>query len=419
LKKIVVDMKIKIIALLAVLTVTIPAFSRAQATTPAFSVILHFNHPYGDMPQAGLVADQAGNLYGTTVAGGIGTECSPTNCGTVFKLTRPAPGKSAWTYRVLHHFRNGSDGAFAFAPLYIAGNGVIFGTTQIGGHAGTVFKMTPAAGGTYTYRVIHVFSGGIRDGEFPIGGVALDGQGAVYVPATEGGAQGLGALMKLTPAAGGKYTPQLLRTMYASTGSRPSATMLPVGNTLYGMTEEGGNHNVGVVYSLTRPPQGTALWTYKVLHTFAGYPTDGQFGRSKLVRVNSLLYGTTIQGGVNNIGVIFAQSLPTAGRPNGVYKVVHHFDFPEGGNIYSSLISFNGSLYGVASSNGAYNKGTVFRFTPYSPGHPAKFTVLHSFNGTDGEDPMGILTPGPNGMLYGTTSRGGLHNGGTVFAVRP
>ena len=91
----------------------------------------------GDHPGAGVVMDKAGNLYGTTIAGGSGCDC-----GVVYKL---APGKNGeWTYTVLHTFV-GSDGAEPDANLILGDKGNLFGTTATGGSGGygVVFEITP------------------------------------------------------------------------------------------------------------------------------------------------------------------------------------------------------------------------------------------------------------------------------------
>ena len=89
-------------------------------------------------PQAGLIFDKNGNLYGTTLAGGT------YNGGTVFELT-PAGG-GGWTEQVLHSFnKNGTDGYYLWASLIFDGAGNLYGTTWVGGTYGngTVFELSP------------------------------------------------------------------------------------------------------------------------------------------------------------------------------------------------------------------------------------------------------------------------------------
>jgi uncharacterized repeat protein (TIGR03803 family) len=95
----------------------------------------------GANPIAGLIADNTGALYGTTQGGGTG------NAGTVFKLTPPAKGQTAWTETVLYNFCSQpscSDGLSPQTGLIADERGTLYGTTLSGGSsgAGTVFKLT-------------------------------------------------------------------------------------------------------------------------------------------------------------------------------------------------------------------------------------------------------------------------------------
>lgn len=91
----------------------------------------------GEFPYAGLIADAQGALYGTTEGsiGGGGTLGCPIggNCGTVFKLTPPATGQTAWTETVLYSFTGGTDGANSNARLIADKNGALYGATEYGG----------------------------------------------------------------------------------------------------------------------------------------------------------------------------------------------------------------------------------------------------------------------------------------------
>jgi uncharacterized repeat protein (TIGR03803 family) len=169
----------------------------------------------GATPLAGLIADNRadnrGALYGTTAGGGTG------NNGTVFKLTPPAKGQTAWTETVLYHFTGGSDGSLPYAGLIADNSGALYGTTQQGGSGcppngcGTVFKLTPSAKGqtAWTETVLYRFTGG-SDGATPRAGLFADKQGVLYGTTTVGGGQsgcpqftalfvGCGTVFKLTP----------------------------------------------------------------------------------------------------------------------------------------------------------------------------------------------------------------------------
>jgi uncharacterized repeat protein (TIGR03803 family) len=138
----------------------------------------------GGDPQAGLIFDSAGNLYGTTYSGGSYSYTA----GVVFELTPSANGQ--WTETVLHDFGTGTDGANPTAGLIFDAAGDLYGTTVGGGNpgsgcngygklCGTVFELTPGANGQWTETVLYRFNGG-NDGANPYGGVVFDSAGNLY-----------------------------------------------------------------------------------------------------------------------------------------------------------------------------------------------------------------------------------------------
>jgi uncharacterized repeat protein (TIGR03803 family) len=175
------------------------------------TVLYHFTGGSdGSLPYAGLIADNSGALYGETQQGGSG--CPQVNgCGTVFKLTPSAKGQTAWTETVLYRFTGGSDGATPRAGLIADKQGVLYGTTTVGGGqspclrrsavgCGTVFKLTPPAKGqtTWTETVLYRFKGATSDGSVPFGGLIADNSGALYSTTGVGGTASLGTVFKLT-----------------------------------------------------------------------------------------------------------------------------------------------------------------------------------------------------------------------------
>ena len=138
----------------------------------------------GEYPEAGLVQDAAGTLYGTTYQGGT------SNFGTAFKLTKA--GKKI----VLHNFAGGSEGAYPYAGLVSDGVGNLYGTTYQGGplNRGTVFKIDTAG----RLTVLHSFEGG-TDGANPYAGLILDKAGNLYGTTEYGGASGQGTVFKIGP----------------------------------------------------------------------------------------------------------------------------------------------------------------------------------------------------------------------------
>src|SRR5664280_601677 len=190
------------------------------------------------------------SLYGTTLGGG--TYYS----GTVFELTPAAGG--GWTEKVLHNVNeNGTDGALPRAPLIFDAAGNLYGTTEYGGtyydsDLGTVFELTPAAGGGWTEKVLHNFGIG-RDGTDPLAGLIFDAAGNLYGTTEYAGNYGGGTVFEWTPAAGGGWTETVLHSFGNGTdGYSPSAGLIfdAAGN-LYGTTPHGGTYEGGTVFEVT------------------------------------------------------------------------------------------------------------------------------------------------------------------------
>lgn len=196
-------------------------------------------------PEAGLIVDQKGALYGTTMA------------GNVFKLTPPAPGRTKWTFKSLYNLGVGQDGGPLSPGTLLAGkNGVLYGTQKFGNgpaNAGAVFQLAPGKHGTWTATTIYRFAGG-SDGLYPYAGVIADGAGNLY-GTTAGDAQTyFGTVFKLTPPAkkGGNWTKT---TLYAFTGgqdgSGPFAPLIfGMGGGLYSTTTAGGSFGNGTVFEI-------------------------------------------------------------------------------------------------------------------------------------------------------------------------
>ncbi len=148
-------------------------------------------HSFGSVaqglyPMGNLVADSSGNLYGTTEEGG-----SSQGWGTVYELVRPVPPKTAWTEIVLYSFTGGADGSTPLAGLIFDDAGNLYGTTSQGGTAGagTVFELAAPTtpGGAWTENVIHSFQGGAADGATIETEVVWDHSGNLYGVTLQGG----------------------------------------------------------------------------------------------------------------------------------------------------------------------------------------------------------------------------------------
>jgi uncharacterized repeat protein (TIGR03803 family) len=309
--------------------------------------ILHsFAGSDGEDPVAGVTADSAGDLYGTTISGGTD------GYGVVFEVATDG------AETVLHSFKGGKDGMVPYAGLLLNG-GNFYGTTFYGGgnyrctaqlSCGTVFKLTPDG----TMTVIHAFSGG-NDGGNPWAGLIADAAGDLYGTTTAGGtgdcSSGCGTIFEIT--SGGKEK-VLHSFLNGNDGFEPEGVLTEdaKGN-FYGTTVEGGSSSAGTIFKLAADGNET------VLYSFTG-GSDGAYPDSALIMDSAgNLYGTTPQGGDigYGYGTIFRLS------PGGKLKVLHAFCYdcktgrePAGGVIADQ----EGNLYSTATVAGRYNAGTVF-----------------------------------------------------------
>ena len=147
--------------------------------------------PDGSFPYGALLFDGAGHIYGTTYYGG------DSGLGTVYGLTRDDGGN--WIEQVLYSFESGQDGNSSISNVVSDNAGNLYGTTSEGGLGScTIFKLSPSEGGTWTESLPHLFAGS-PDGAFPYAGMVGDGSGVFYGATVHGGADGEGAIYKFTP----------------------------------------------------------------------------------------------------------------------------------------------------------------------------------------------------------------------------
>jgi len=318
---------------------------------------------YGFYPLAGLIFDATGNLYGTTYYGGAH------GYGTVFELTPAASG--GWSEKVLHSFdKNGKDGYFPDANLVFDAAGNLYGTTNLGGFysVGTVFELTPGDDGSWTEKVLHSFDNSFnfngRDGFYPEAGLIFNASGNLYGTTLYGGVYGDGTVFELRPNENGSWTERVLHSFNTNgkDGYYPYAGLiLDAAGNLYGTTYAGGADDYGTVFELT-----AGGWAEKLLHSFSDQGTDGYNPYAGLVLdAGGNLYGTTLNGGAHNSGTVF-ELTPIAGE-HWTEKVLHHFahDGRDGVNPYAGLIFDGaGNLYGTTAEGGTYDDGTVFELTP-------------------------------------------------------
>lgn len=371
--------QLQIPAVAAVVALTLAAARPAIAQT---ETVLHsFTGQDGSLPGQRLTADNAGNLYGSTV-GNSGY------FGSVFEL--PPTGQLKVLYRLTQNR------LFTTGKLVLT-HGALYGVDQTGGDFGdgSIFELTPSGG----FTVLYSFTGE-GDGAYP-NGVVSDAQGNFYGTTNRGGAFGQGTVFEFTPGSG-------VTALYSFTGRADGGESFdsalyrdPQGN-LYGTTMyDGGIISLGVVFKVT--PNGVE----SVLHTFTG-GSDGAHPKGSLISDGKgNLYGTTSSGEGLGGGTVFR--ITTAG----VLTVLHTFSGSDGYDPNAGLaMDAEGHLFGTTFSGGSSNDGVVFEINAEDTE-----TVLHDFSGSDGATPYSGLIIGQHGDLYGTTGFGGAFDQGTVFEV--
>jgi uncharacterized repeat protein (TIGR03803 family) len=415
---------------LAVLCIGSPALAASGE-----AVIYNFKGGVdGASPIGGVIADKAGILYGTTFNAGS------SNYGTVFKLAPPAAGGSSWTKTTIHTFVTAPEGKWPQDTLVADSAGALYGTTQNSGShgAGTVFKLTPPApGGTaWTFTVLYSFAAG-GDGANAVAGLIIDKSGALYGTTEYGGSgtgKGDGTVFKLTPNGGASWTETVLfRFTHGPNGSNPRGGVVSdSAGALYGTLARGGDKDDdGVVFKLIPPVAGSSVWTQQVLYRFTG-TYDGGVPEAGVLRdaKSGKLYGTTYYGGnlTWQAGVVYALAPPAAGGTKWIQTVLHSFTGgADGGAPYQGLLvrDASGALYGTTQGIYAHGTvgsyGTVFKLTPPVAGSGAwGYGVLYDFAGKpDGDLPDTGLFLAKTGILYGTTIQGGSTGRGTVFQIAP
>jgi uncharacterized repeat protein (TIGR03803 family) len=249
--------------------------------------------------------DSAGNLYGTTTYGGA--ESCYIGCGVVFQM---AQKNGHWVEQILYNFQsNGTDGTNPYFGLVLDNEGNLYGTTEYGGTygQGSVFELSPTAGGGWTEQVIHSF-GASGDGGY---GQGLIFNGGNLYGATSNGGSGAGNVFELTPTGGGAWSEQILYTFpYNFGGNTPE---LPVGivmdaaGNIYGLAASGGTGQSGAVFELT--PQGGGTWAETTLYNF-DYYASGQIDGAEpignpVLDTHGNIYGVTGYGGSDDAGIVF------------------------------------------------------------------------------------------------------------------
>lgn len=375
----------------------VAALPRAQAQT--FNVVYNFTgESDGGGPLNGFIADGSGNLYGTTNSGGT------SGYGVVFKMS------TSGVETILHNFTGGSDGANPVGILIRDKSGNLYGTTTNGGAsgAGSVFKITA----TGTESVLYSFTGK-TDGSDPEAGLAIDSSGNLYGTTTAGGANGGGAVFKLTLAKTRKWMEKVLYSFGTGTdGTVPvGGVTLGSAGTLLGTTSAGGTTGYGTIFELA---SSGGVWKETIVHEFAD-GDDGAVPYGGLIASKSgILYGAATEGGNGGGGTIYELTPVTGGGWN--FNVIYsNPGWGISGEFRDLMLDASGNIYGTTHCDGDYDAGTVYELTAGS----WTYNQLYQFTG--GADGLYVFSNLAlvKGKFYGTTNQGGANGFGVVFQVTP
>ncbi len=366
-------------------------FKLTKVGSKYFESLIHIfsGHTDGEYPVAPLLLDAYGTLYGTTLDGGMG--CQNAGCGTAFSLRPIWPGSQIYVKATLYNFyQNAQDAAGPEAGLISDAQGNLYGTTTEGGGTscnfgngcGTVYELRRTPSG-YQESVLYRFQDDQRDGYYPTAGLLLDARGALYGTTEYGGNVAsclCGTVFKLAPTPSG-FTETILHNFDGapSDGGDPVAPLIAdkTGN-LYGTTRRGGNgqgvrcgteqtQGCGTAFRLV--PSGSG-YVETVVHNFADDPAGWYPAGALVLGEDGALYGATSNGascaGFGKCGSVFAL-VPTPPRSAYNLYVLHLFGRNNDAlDVISSLtIDSKGALYGTSPEGGTVQgSGTVFKLTP-------------------------------------------------------
>jgi hypothetical protein len=373
-------MHLRLFAFLAIAAVISSIQSRAA--TPALTTLVSFNGFDGFDPLAALIIDANGNLFGTTFAGGANIDGG--TAFEIIKTASGYASTPTILYNFCTQ-AGCTDGGSPQASLITDANGNLFGTTFAGGTnlEGTVFEIIKTASGyASTPTILYNFctQAGCTDGAYPSAGLIIDANGNLLGTTLEGGANNAGTVFEISKTASGyASTPTILYNFCTQAGctdgANPFASLIVDANgNLFGTTAVGGNSNCSPNYTC-----GTVFEIAKSANGYAGTPTtlvkfnyaDGSEPQASLI-VDAVgnLFGTTVVGGdlscTDGCGTVFEIAKSAngyAGTPTTLVK----FNYADGALPYAGLTAdAKGNLFGTtsrggANGNGAY--GTVFEIT--------------------------------------------------------
>jgi uncharacterized repeat protein (TIGR03803 family) len=230
--------------------------------------------------------------------------------------------------------------------------------------------------------------------------LVTSGQEMLFGLTSEGGNDGIGALYKANADGSELQVKQSFGSLTPGRLPAEGKLVQAANGKFYGTTQSGGKYLQGVIFEYD-----AAANQYRRLHDFDG--TSGGYPIQNMVDgFNGKLYGLTFEGGQFNQGVIFEFDITTSS-----YAVKYEFDGQSGANPWAMTYSEKGHFYGATNAGGVSNNGVIFKFDPKNNLYTKKIDI----DATIGSRPLGSLTFGSTGKMYGTVSEGGAHSNGAIF----
>jgi uncharacterized repeat protein (TIGR03803 family) len=365
----------------------------------------------GLAPASKLLLASDGNLYGTTLHGGV------YGAGSIFRLT---PGGSFTNLYSFPAATNNSGGiADALEPndLMQGANGNFYGTTRRGGSNfnGTIFEISPAGSFTnlHTFAALTTNSSyGVTgaEGAMPVGALVLGNDQNFYGSTGYGGSNNTGTIFRLTPTGlfSNLYSFGAIAAGLTTTnGAVPNALTLGVDGALYGTTQQGGHFGAGTFFKFSTAGVLTQLYSFNG----ASPENNPLTPHSTLVQAsNGVFYGTSAFGGTQGGGSIFAIT------NNGGVSILYSFPQLNAGSGASLTLGSDGNFYGTIAANGLGSNGAIFRITLGGNFGAYDFAPLNTnLDNLDGANPSAALTADSTGNLYGTCAAGGSNGSGVIF----
>ena len=385
---------------------------------------------------AAIVRDAFGSIYLPVITSNDGT-CGELACGAIIKLSPNANG--TYTETINHSFTGGSEGNYPITLLADA-SGNLFGSTLVGGISGThgkdcdlgcgvIFELQPRAAGGWTYTVLYRFPT-VTDGDHPSLSL-IDSAGNLYGWA-DGGASSKSLIFQLSPSSDGTWTKTTLYSFLGKTdGSFGVPTTIDAAGNVFGTVPVGGstttscNNECGYIFELSPSTSGT--WTMTSAYNFKGSP-DGAGPTTLITDVAGNFWGTTFGGGgglstctqyvPNGCGTLFELSPNSTG--GWTENVQHRFGFTlDGAYPLALAVDAAGDFYTDQELGGVGSYGTIVKFSPGSSGN-WDYTLLYSFaNGKGGGYPYYMSVDPSAGDVYGAVLSGGSKDSGAVYRLSP